>query len=243
MTGESRDLPEYDVKDGHVRIPLHFEAHESYFVVFNREGHKERGTSLAVKNFPLPALLSDVTGPWKVSFDPRWGGPAGVVFDTLADWSGSPVDGIKFYSGIARYHTTIVLPNVAAADNVNDIYIDLGEVHSLARVFVNGKNMGVVWAAPYRLNISDAAVAGENNIEIDVANLWPNRLIGDAQKPDDGIRKGQWPEWLVNGKPRTSGRYTFTTFSPYTARSPLLRSGLIGPVTILASGRAAIAHK
>jgi hypothetical protein len=84
-----------------------------------------------------------------------------------------------------------------------------------------------------RLKISEALVVGENKIDIEVANLWPNRLIGDEQKPNDGIVNGAWPEWLQKGFPRTSGRFTFTTFNYYNKSSTLLKSGLIGPVRII----------
>ena len=93
--------------------------------------------------------------------------------------------------------------------------------------------MGVIWTAPYQVKISDAIVSGENQVDIEVANLWPNRLIGDEQKPDDGIKNDQWPEWLLKNQPRTSGRYTFTTGKFYNKDSKLLKSGLIGPVRIL----------
>ena len=114
-----------------------------------------------------------------------------------------------------------------------EINLDLGEVDNLARIRINGKDMGVVWTAPFRINISGAVVPGNNQIEIEVANLWPNRLIGDEQLPDDGIRNGKWPDWLLKKQPRTSGRYTFTTAKFYEANSPLLKSGLLGPVRIL----------
>ncbi len=234
MTGETRELPEYEANNGHVQIPLQFEAYESYFIVFNRHGNLKHDNSRAVKNFAHASVVVDVHGPWKVSFSPQWGGPASIGFDTLQDWTTRPEEGIKYYSGIARYHTTIHIGNDVVADKAADLSLDLGEVCNLARVFVNGKDMGVVWAAPFRVNIAHAVVVGENTIDIEVANLWPNRLIGDERKPDDGIKKGQWPEWLVNGKPRTSGRLTFTTFKHYNADSPLLKSGLIGPVTVVA---------
>ena len=150
----------------------------------------------------------------------------------LYDWTSSPEEGIKYYSGIAKYNNTIKLPE-NIADKKTDVYIDLGEVNNLARIYVNGKDMGVAWAAPFRIKITDALVPGDNRLVIEVANLWPNRLIGDEKKPDDGIKNDQWPEWLINGKPRTSGRYTFTTYKHYKADSPLLKSGLMGPVKIL----------
>ena len=170
---------------------------------------------------------------WKLSFDPKWGGPENVVFDSLVDWTSRTEEGIKYYSGIATYHRTINIPKDVVSDKNTEIFLDLGEVNNLARVRINGKDLGVVWTDPFRVKITEVVVAGENQIGIEVANLWPNRLIGDEQKPDDGIKNGQWPEWLLNGKPRTSGRYTFTTFKHYKADSPLLKSGLIGPVKIL----------
>lgn len=134
---------------------------------------------------------------------------------------------------LATYHTTIKLSENVIADKKTDIYLHLGEVNNLARIRVNGKDMGVVWTAPFRIKITDAVIRGENKIDIEVANLWPNRLIGDEKKPDDGIKDNKWPDWLLNGKPRTSGRYTFTTYKHYNVDSPLLKSGLIGPVKIM----------
>jgi len=93
--------------------------------------------------------------------------------------------------------------------------------------------MGVVWTAPYQIKITDAVLSGDNQINIEVANLWPNRLIGDEQCPDDGIKEHQWPNWLLKNEARTSGRYTFTTRKFYDKDAELLKSGLIGPVKIL----------
>ena len=112
------------------------------------------------------------------------------------------------------------------------MYLDLGKVSNMARVRLNGRDLGVVWTAPWSVDITKAVKAKGNQLEIEVVNLWPNRLIGDEQLPDDGIRRGQWPDWLKEGKPRTSSRYTFTTFKHYSKDSPLLESGLIGPVTV-----------
>lgn len=102
----------------------------------------------------------------------------------------------------------------------------------MARVKLNGKDLGVVWTAPWKVDITDALKQKNNKLEIAVANLWPNRLIGDEQLPDDGIKDGRWPAWLLNARPRTSGRFTFTTFKPYQKDSMLFQSGLIGPLTI-----------
>ena len=231
MTGETRELPEYEVKSGVIEIPLQFEAYESYFIVFNQK--EKSKPKKGQKNFEQPSDLMEVNGQWTLSFDPKWGGPDFIVFDTLGDWTTRPEEGIKYYSGIVSYRNTVNIPANAVTDKNAEIFMDLGEVCNLARVYVNGKDMGVVWAAPYRLKISDAVLAGENQIDIEVANLWPNRLIGDEKLPDDGIKNGKWPDWLLNGTPRTSGRYTFATFRHYKADSTLLKSGLIGPVKIL----------
>ncbi len=237
MTGEIRTLPDFAVRKGQIEIPLQFEAYESYFIVFNQDRKALSGQGNHLKNFAKPEVLFTVNGPWNVSFDPKWGGPAKVVFDSLVDWTSSTEEGIKYYSGIAAYRTTVQLPEQVIRDKNTDIFLDLGEVNSLARIRVNGKDMGVVWSAPFRISITGAAVSGENQVEIQVVNLWPNRLIGDERKPDDGIRNGQWPEWLVNGTPRTSGRFTFTTYKHFNRDSKLLKSGLLGPVKVVTAGK------
>jgi len=233
LTGETRLLPDFKLENERIQIPLHFDSYQSYFIVFNRNEKVQTAKFISAKNFPDSKVLNEVNGPWKVSFNPKWGGPESISFDKLTDWTTRPEEGIKYYSGIASYHQTISLAENTLADKKSDIFLDLGEVYNLARVHVNGKDMGVIWTAPYQLKISDAIVPGENQIDVEVANLWPNRLIGDEQKPDDGIKNHQWPEWLVKNQARTSGRYTFTTGKFYKKDSELLKSGLIGPVRIL----------
>ena len=154
-----------------------------------------------------------VTGPWQVSFDPHWGGPAAVTFDSLADWTKRAEPGIKFYSGKAVYRKTIsVAPGTITPGG--KYYLDLGVVKNLARVRLNGRDLGVVWCYPWRVNISEAIRAGDNQLEIEVANLWPNRLIGDQSLPAEQ-------------------RFTWASVNRYTSHSPLLPSGLLGPVSIL----------
>jgi hypothetical protein len=101
---------------------------------------------------------------------------------------------------------------------------------------VNGQDLGILWKPPFRVNITDAAKPGMNKLVVKVTNLWPNRLIGDEQLPDDREWKGkqlkEWPQWVLDGKPSPTGRFTFTTWHHYTKDSSLLESGLIGPVTL-----------
>jgi hypothetical protein len=110
--------------------------------------------------------------------------------------------------------------------------LDLGTVHDMARVKLNGKDLGVVWCAPWRVEITDVLKAGDNQLEIEVANRWPNRMIGDKQPADANAREVQAPPGFLGGQKIKTGRYTYCTHDPYKADSPLLPSGLLGPVTI-----------
>jgi len=146
----------------------------------------------------------------------------------LTDWSRHEDPGIRYYSGTAFYRQTFDLHEVGG----KDLYLDLGRVKNIARVKLNGQDLGVVWTSPWQVDISAAAREGENELTVEVVNLWANRLIGDEQLPDDGIRQGQWPDWLIKGESRTSGRHTFATYRHFRKDSPLLESGLTGPVTV-----------
>ncbi|MCX6926226.1 MAG: glycosyl hydrolase, partial [Verrucomicrobia bacterium] len=164
------------------------------------------------RNFPQAKKVAELAGSWEVAFDPKWGGPERVTFASLEDWSKRPEDGIRFYSGTAIYRKTFDRPTVPHRQRM---YLDLGVVKNLARVRLNGHDLGVVWCAPWRVDITDAVKAKDNQLEIAVANLWPNRLIGDQTLPPEK-------------------RLTSTTWNPFTKDSPLLESGLLGPVALLA---------
>ncbi|MEE9462953.1 MAG: glycosyl hydrolase, partial [Bacteroidales bacterium] len=233
VTGETRPLPDFSRKDGLTTIPMAFDAYQSFFVVFTEASKSDNSENMPARNFPELKSSLELEGPWEVSFDPEWGGPEKAAFEDLVDWTSRPEKGIRYYSGIASYHKTFDLPASMDTGDNSRVYLNLGEVNNLARVILNGKDLGVVWTAPWHINITEGLKPGENQLEIQVANLWPNRLIGDEYLPDDGVKDGQWPVWLLEGKTRTSGRYTFTTHAFYTKESPLLKSGLIGPVKLL----------
>jgi hypothetical protein len=113
------------------------------------------------------------------------------------------------------------------------LFLDLGAVNNMARIMLNGKDLGIVWTTPFRVEITDAVEEKNNQIEIEVVNLWGNRLIGDEAFEDDGIADGEWPGWVLKDEPRPSSkRYTFASWKHYTRDSPLQSSGLLGPVTI-----------
>lgn len=192
-------------------MTLRFEPHQSYFVVFR----KAAGAPAAAeaKNFTTHADVMEIRGPWKVRFDPKLGGPGAVPFGALTDWIKRPEDGIRHYSGLATYRGRFDLP--AGADKKAGLRIALGDVRVMARVRLNGKELGTAWCTPWVVEIGGAAKEKDNELEIDVANLWPNRLIGDQALPAEK-------------------RVTWTTWNPYRKDSALMPSGLLGPVMVQA---------
>jgi hypothetical protein len=164
------------------------------------------------------------------------GAPAQATFERLISWPEHADAGIKYFSGTAVYRKTVTIP----AENLGAnriLELDLGRVEVIAEVRLNGKDLGILWRAPFRVDVTGAAKAGDNELEVRVTNLWPNRLIGDEQYPDDcewsGISLKRWPDWMVKGEPRpVPQRVTFTTWKHWHKDSPLQPSGLIGPVTL-----------
>jgi len=213
-------------------LPVELEPCQSFFVVFDRKGTAVPDSTGVAQDFPDHEAVMTLSGPWTVAFDSAWGGPERIVFDRLDDWSKREEEGIRHYSGIATYSMTFDLPGSKAASKDRDLCLDLGVVKNLARVRLNGRDLGVVWTAPWRVRISDAVREKGNRLEIEVANLWINRLIGDESEPWDGAEDGQWPVWLLEGKPRPSRRFTFTTHRFYKKDDPLVGSGLLGPVRV-----------
>ena len=158
--------------------------------------------------------FADISGSWTVSFDPKWGGPASIQFDTLEDWSRSRrSQASSIYSGTATYAKRFDLP-AGDAQPEGRLFLDLGSVRELAAVKLNGKSLGVVWAPPFRVDISDTVKPAGNRLEIEVVNFWPNRIIGDQSLPE-------------------AQRLTRTNIRKLTAATPLMTSGLLGPVRIL----------
>lgn len=237
--GTMRDLPEFSQAHGGTQITLEFAPTESCFIVFRRPVN---AASSGVNYAEVQQLVA-VTGPWSVHFDPKWGGPASVEFAELEDWTKRPESGIRYYSGTAIYTKTV---KVAALKPGKNIYLDLGAVKHLAAVSVNGKRLGVLWTTPWRIDVTSAIKPGVNTLTVEITNVWANRLLGDeTQPPDfewehgdtrysDGSFLKEFPEWFLNHQPRPSkSRYTFTTWNYFAKATPLIPSGLMGPVTIL----------
>jgi hypothetical protein len=207
-TGKSEPVS-YKIENGHTTIPLHLEPWGTVFVVF-REAAKQEAFSLPKKT---ESDKGPIDGSWSVKFEPDLGAPPTVTLEKLASWSDNSDAGVKYYSGTGTYTKTISAP-ADWFDKGTQLWLDLGDVKNLASVTVNGKDLGIVWHAPYRVDVTDALKAGANEITIKVTNAWVNRLIGDQQP---GATK-----------------VTYADVKPYNAKSPLLPSGLLGPVHIYA---------
>ncbi len=178
-------------------------------------------------------------GPWTVRFTPGWGAPEQAVFPKLQSWTEHADEGIRYYSGSAVYSMRFDV-SPSAVKTGRKVVLDLGSVKNFAEVTLNGKSLGVLWKAPYAVDVTDVIKSGSNHLEVRVTNLWPNRLIGDEQKPPEVEWRGntiaRWPDWLRDGKPRPkSERFTFTTWRFWWKDSPLIESGLLGPVVVRSS--------
>lgn len=235
LNGEIRSLNNLIARNNSIELKVKLDAYGSCFIIFYHTEKRGIRKNIRSNNYPDQKPLMQIKGPWNVSFDPAWGGPEKMVFDSLEDWCRRSEEGIRYYSGKAIYSIDFELTDGSFKRNT-EYYLDLGKVRNIARVKLNNKELGIVWTAPWQVNISDVLKNKNNHLEIEVANLWINRLIGDETKPWDGVENGKWPDWLLNDTPRASGRYTFTTLRFYKKDDPLVESGLIGPVQILSSG-------
>jgi hypothetical protein len=187
-------------------------------------------------SLPEPA---DLSSSWEVQFPPNWGAPEHARFEHLTSWSDHLETGIKYFSGTATYIKTFRLPANLYAKDLR-LYLDLGKVAVIAQPQLNGHELGTLWKPPFRTEITKLLKPGENKLEIKVVNLWPNRMIGDEQLPEDSERNADgtlksWPPWLESGQPSSTGRFTFTSWRLWKKDSPLQQSGLIGPVRIVAA--------
>ena len=169
-----------------------------------------RSRNLSVPEVPAPQLLA---GPWEVEFAPGWGVAERVTFAQLGDWTEHPDEAIRHYSGKATYRKTFILPPASGARLNARRLLDLGQVRDLAVVRVNGQELGTLWLAPHQVDITHVTRPGENTLEVEIVNVWNNRLVGDAALPADRRR-------------------TLLLAPTVNANSPLLSAGLLGPVAV-----------
>jgi alpha-L-rhamnosidase len=212
VSGTIRDVVAFRQNGGCTIVPLEFDPCGSIFVVF-RTPISSSAAGKATTNYPRNERVElTLSGPWDVGFDPKWGGPEKITFDQLVDWTARSEAGIKYYSGTAIYRKTFDLTSLPRKDT--RVLLDLGELHEVGAVRLNGHDLGVIWTKPPRVDITNALRATENVLEITVVNLWPNRQIGDADLPKES-------------------QFTETNVHKFSSHSPLLPSGLLGPVRVL----------
>ena len=205
------------------------------------------------ENVQVTGIGKDTTlsGAWQVNFPQNMGAPAQITLPELISLHKHENEGVKYFSGTATYRKAFTLPTNTRTANKR-LFLDLGRVEVMAEVMLNGKNLGIIWQRPYKVDITEAVKGGTNHLEVKVTNLWPNRLIGDEQVPEmykfpapsAAAASGPFavlssggiealPDWYKKGEPKPAdGRVTFTTWKHYRKDSPLLESGLIGPVVI-----------
>jgi hypothetical protein len=207
IDGSTRTLPAFSDNGETTSVPMELGPLESAFIVFRHSG---RAGDTTKSNYPKVQTTMAVNQPWTVTFDSKMRGPVKpVVFDTLKDWTQNSNDSIKYYSGTAWYHNSFNIDKVTAGTNY---VLDLGLARAIAKVTVNGVEVGGVWTPPYQVDITKALKPGVNQVEIKVVNTWLNRLVGDARLPP-----AQRKTSVVWGPGKDSG---------------LESSGLLGPVTI-----------
>jgi len=205
-TGMSQAVS-YRIENGETIVPLTLAADESVHILFR---HPAKADMVTIST-PEPVELAVLDGEWKVSFQQNRGAPSSITMADLAPLDEHTEPGVKYFSGIAAYSNEFRTPR--GWKSGNPLVLDLGEAREVAEVLVNGEHAGYVWHAPYTVDIGKVAKKGRNALEVRVANLWVNRLIGDAQ---EGAEKVTW-----------------TPLPTYRADAPLRRSGLIGPVRLV----------
>ncbi len=199
----------FSMENGKTTVPLNLKPHDAVFVVFR---NKTKSPSYVAPG-RTETSAGSLEGPWEVSFQKGRGAPdAPVTMDSLVLWNEQADAGIRYFSGVAAYTKTFNAPADWLAGK--EVWLDLGQVKNLAEVVLNGRYLGTVWKVPYRLNMTGVLKEGENSLEIRVANLWVNRIIGDLQ-------------------PGVTDPVSFAAQHSYRADSPLQPSGLLGPLTIV----------
>src|SRR6185437_1306634 len=201
----------YYATHGQTTVPLVLSPWQTIFVVFRKTAGAPSRTLPTV----VETALANVSGPWQVAFSPDLGAPSSTTFDSLTPWNENRDQGIKYFSGTATYTRSLEVPASWIKPGART-FLDLGSVKNLADVSLNGKDLGVLWTQPYRVDITSALKRGHNTLEVKVTNGWANRIIGDRQA--DAIKQ-----------------YTFTSPKFYKASSSLWASGLLGPVQLVQS--------
>ncbi len=243
-TGKTSRLPDARTSGGHTEVALRFDPEEAYFVVFRGPGRTS--ASDTVPRVREPDEVMDLSEGWTVEFQVE-GASSTAEMANLVSWAELDRAPLKYHSGTATYRKTVTIPGESFSED-GEYFLDLGDVEVIAEVSVNGRSCGIAWKTPYRVDVSEAIQPGENSIEVTVANLWVNRILGDQRHPDDlewtddtgSTARGQGlksiPDWVIENSERpSSARKAFYAWRwPHlTVEKKLLPSGLLGPVKLL----------
>lgn len=206
----------YRIENGHTIIPFTFDPYGSVFVVF-----REKATNNSLE-LPPHIILNkqEIKGSWTIKFPPLFKNTTTVRLDSLQSWSTLPDSTLRYFSGTATYTKTF---NQQRVEPGKKYWLNLGDVREIAEVRLNGKPLGIIWKKPYAVEITGILKAGNNFLEMQVTNLWTNRMQGDKNLPADQ-------------------RFTFATNTIFgnSMEGPgiqLIPSGLLGPVTITTTNR------
>ena len=215
-TGTIYRVADYITEGRGTGLKIELPAHGSVFVIFSNEKRKNISVFTDGKQYKNK---SEIPGPWRVNFPPNWGAPPTAVFDRLISWTESEDPGIKYFSGTATYQNSF---KVGADEVKKGMIIDLGEVHDVAEVFINGKSAGILWKKPFQTDISQLLKTGENDLKIEIVNLWVNRMTGDMlSDPEDRYC-------------RTNKSYMKSEVWPGGDEPFRIQTaGLLGPVTLI----------
>lgn len=245
VTGRIHDASEFRLSEGCTSVPITLDTAGSIFVVFRRSVPAKPAANES-NRMPGDACAPDslsISGPWRVRFPPGRLAPAEIRMETLASWTQNDDPGVRYFSGIATYQNSFNLPTARKLADARCV-LRLGKVSDVAEVKINGRPAGVAWTPPFELDVTEWVRPGSNSLDIRVANRWVNRLIGDEFLPPDARyeptgsiftsnRLAELPSWLGDAEAtRKRQRVTFATWHFYEKDSPLLESGLIGPVRL-----------
>ncbi len=210
VTGKRAFASSYRTDGEVTSLPLRFTPCGSWAVIFREPAaqHPAKGES----NWAEFTPVGELAGPWQVAFDPQWGGPASAEFSSLISWTRREEPGIRFYSGTATYRKEFDRP--AALREGQKVWLDLGDLRELAEVRLNGRPLGILWSPPFQVELGALMKPTGNKLEVDIVNFWPNRIIGDDSQPPEK-------------------RLTRTNVRKLTAATPLMESGLFGPVRFM----------
>jgi hypothetical protein len=242
-TGKISDATVVSANQETISLNLDLDQSGALFVIFRKPLPADWKTGLRANVKPQLTETIQLNMPWTLTFSDNRQMPDVIKVNKLESWHTNLDKRVKYYSGTVAYTTEFEIKSDILKTG-GQCWIDLGDLYNIAKINLNGKDLGTIWKKPYRLEITNSLKTGLNVVEICVANTWINRLIGDEQLPPDLKyeltgnkftigRLSELPDWLYSGaQPKNRERFTFTTWKHYEKDSPLVPSGLLGPVKI-----------